>query len=244
MGQRTVDERYVGKEVVFNGNSVIRQMLEYVQNQEQLPSQEIAEIEWIYVQFFKYEFLQPKYLENEVLTNPAFFAQLITLRCNSDEGVRRENARELLDIISGIPGQESESVIDVIFLREWISKVREQLEYLGQREIGDRQIGQLLAKSPVGADGIWPHEAMREILEELKKPNEIEAAIEIGKLNLVISRISFKDGKQERELAQQYLEQAERIQFHWHRTAKILHRLAERHQWLADHKDSEMALIE
>jgi len=228
------------------GNSVIRQMLEYIQNQEQLPPQEIAQIEWIYVQFFKYEFLQPKYLEDEVLNNPTFFVQLIAWRSNPDEGVRKENARELLDVISRIPGQKSESVIDEAFLREWIHKVREQLDALGLREIGDYQVGELLAKSQVGTDGIWPHEAIREMLEELPYSQKLESGLEIGKLNLRggTSRDPFEGGRQERELVQQYLDQAEHIQFRWAKTAKILRRLAKHYQRQAGDEDKKAALLE
>jgi hypothetical protein len=245
LASRSQEDRDAELAQIEFGHVAIREMLEFIQNQEQLTPQEIAQIEWIYVQIFRYECLQPKYLAKEVIDNPTFFAQLISWRSNPDEGGRRDNARELLEILNRLPGQTSEGAIDVAVLKAWIREAREHLERLGQKDIGDRQIGKLLVKSPVGTDGIWPHEAIREVLEELQNP-EIEAALEVGKLNVrgVTSRSPFEGGRQERVLAQQYREQAEQIQFEWPKTARILRRLAERLQWQGNREDNEAVLRE
>ncbi|MEM7758436.1 MAG: hypothetical protein AAF298_09975 [Cyanobacteria bacterium P01_A01_bin.40] len=236
----------------------ILEAIEYIQNQEQLLKEEIARIEWLYLKLFGTQSFKPRYLEQEITDNPAFFAQLISWIFKSDnvepevEDIdksslvfRAENALELLNNISAIPGQKEDNSIDTKILKDWVYKARENLENLGRKNICDNQIGKFLSKSPSGTDGIWPHEAVREIIEELESP-EFERALEIEAYNSrgVTIRSPFDGGKQEQELAKKYREQADAIKFQWPRTSDILRSLARSYEGDADWHNRKVELRE
>jgi hypothetical protein len=49
----------------------------------------------------------------------------------------------------------------------------------GHSEVGDQQIGEVLSRVPAGGDGAWPHEEMRELLEDLAS-DHIETGVYLG----------------------------------------------------------------
>jgi len=239
---------------------VILLAIKYLQDQEELSKDEIIQIEWMYLDIFRFESVKPKYLEDEITKNPAFFAQLITWIFKSDEGkreeikedidkkslkLRAENAWKLLSIISIIPGQQEDGSIDTNKLREWVLNAREQLDHLDRKKIGDKQIGKVLSNSLPGTDGIWPHEAVRDIIEEIKSP-EIEKALMGGRINSrgVTTRSLFEGGVQEQEFAKKYGDQAQAIKLKWPRTSEILRRLGRSYNREATREDQQVELEE
>jgi hypothetical protein len=94
--------------------------------------------------------------------------------------------------------------------------------------IGDKQIGQILASSPVGTDGVWPAEPVREIIENIGNAR-LDAGVHMGKINKrgVTTRGVFEGGDQERELEKQYREMAVKISTRWPRTARVLRGIAD-----------------
>ena len=229
--------------------------IEYIQEQEQLPREEIIQIEWMYLKIFKYESVKPRYLEEEIINNPAFFAQLVSwvfkpekcgIEKTNEESIelRAENALELLNTISIIPGQKENGFIDAEELREWIYEARGNLKCSDIMKFGDYQIGKILSNSPSGTDGIWPHEAIRDIIEELQNP-ELEESLESGKYNLrgATIRLPFDGGKQERELVEKYQEQVDQIMLQWPRTSEILRGLGRSYERDANREDRQVELI-
>jgi len=232
----------------------ILKTIEYIQEQEELRKEEIAQIEWMYLTIFRFESVKPRYLQEEIIKNPAFFMQLVSWIYKSDESEREleemdeeslkyraKNTWELLQIVSGIPGQQAEGSIDAKELKEWVYKAREQLERAGRKKIGDDQIGKILSNSPVREDGVWPHETVRDLIEELQS-HELDKALEVGKWNSrgVTSRLPFDGGKQELELAEKYREQAEKIKLKWPRTSEILRCLERSYKHDADWEDRQV----
>lgn len=234
--------------------SNILKAIEYIQKQEQLSREEIIQIEWMYLKIFRFESVNPRYLEEEITNNPAFFAQLVSwvFKPEKDEEdtheesykLRTENARELLNSISILPGQNANGSIDGEKLREWVCEAREKLKRLDRVKIGDDQIGEILSKSPLGTDEIWPHEAIRDLVEKLQNP-ELEKALEVGKINSqgVTTRSPFDGGKQEREIAEKYQEQIEYIMLKWPRTSEILRRLKKSYERDANREDRQVEMI-
>jgi hypothetical protein len=147
-------------------------------------------------------------------------------------------------MISEIPGQQQNS-INSEKLREWVYKARERLERLGILQIGDSHIGTILSNSPPGNDGIWPHEAVRDLIEELKNP-VLEDAFKTGKWNLrgATTRLTFDGGKQERDLAKKYHDYAEKLTLQWPRTSEILRCLERSYEHGADIEDWDVDLLE
>lgn len=234
----------------------ILRAIEYIYEQGQLSREEVFNIEWIYLPLLKYNRLEPAkpiYLEKEILDNPEFFVYILSLIFNPNDEeelsaaskkIRAEKVWLLLSLIAGIPGQQQNS-IDSEKLREWIYKAREQLEKLGILQIGDSHIGTILSNSPIGTDGIWPHEAIRDLIEELKNP-VLEDAFKTGKLNLRggTTRLPFDGGKQERDLANKFHNLGEKLTLRWPRTSEILRCLERSYEHDANKEDWDVELLE
>jgi len=205
---------------------------------------------------FRFEGVTPRYLSKAVAEDPSFFAQLVIWvfkrNDNGEDAVeelsedqtklRAEIAWELLDALSILPGSEGND-FDENRLNEWIDKARSILKDAGREDIGDDKIGAYISRCPVGKDGIWPHEAIRSVIERVRSKC-LDDAINCGKLNSrgVTSRHPYAGGDQERHLAQKYFDDAEAIQLTSPRTASILHSIAKSYKWDAEWEDRNVEL--
>ena len=229
----------------------VKTIIKFLQNVNDLEKDKQMQLEWLYLPI-----IEPKHLENEVLTNPEMFVQIIKFIYKpehterEDEGLdievlrdRATNARKLYDKLSKIPGQ-TENGIDTGMLLDWIKKTREGLEEVDRKNIGDDRIGALLAKSPIGTDGVWPHEAVRMVIEGLESDSFDEGFI-VGKLNLrgVTSRGFYEGGSQERKLSEQFKHDAEKLQLIYPRTAKLLRSISEYYARDARREDESVELM-
>ena len=151
-----------------------------------------------------------------------------------------EHAWHLLKLIDQVPGQTSSSEIDFVQLRDWVLHARQGFEQKNRKKIGDEEIGEILSHAPIGKDNIWPHEAVRDIIERCESL-DIEKGIEIGKFNQrgVTTRTLSEGGEQERKIAEEYERQAEKIKFEFPRTAGMLLRLAESYKRQATFEDRD-----
>lgn len=110
--------------------------------------------------------------------------------------------------------------IDSEYLANWIREAREGLTREGRLTVGDITLGQLFAHAPAGADGTWPHPAVREVIET-KQSHHIESGFRTGIFNSrgFVSKHYNEGGEQERVLADRYQEFAEAVQGSAPRTA-------------------------
>ena len=106
--------------------------------------------------------------------------------------------------------------------------------------VGDEQIGELLAASPVGADGLWPAEAVRDLLETTGSVR-LEAGVQIGRRNLrgIVSKSVYEGGEQERHLQREYEEFARAMGGRWRRTSRVLRAIADSYGREAQREDEE-----
>lgn len=106
--------------------------------------------------------------------------------------------------------------------------------------MGDEQIGEVLAASPAGADGIWPAEPVRELLEVIGSPS-MQNGLHIGVMNDrgVTTRGVYDGGEQERVLASRYREWASLAKINWPRTARILQNISEDYERQAQQEDRQ-----
>ena len=77
-------------------------------------------------------------------------------------------ARELLENWRSVPGTADDGTIDAGELDAWVSQARLKATARGRARAADRRIGRVLAFSPAGADGAWPHEAVRAVVERVQ----------------------------------------------------------------------------
>ena len=95
-------------------------------------------------------------------------------------------------------------------------------------------------ESPLGADGIWPAESVRSIIEAIGSPS-IEAGIHVGVVNDrgFTTRGPYDGGEKERNIAARYKRWAQQASGEWPRTSRILRRLAEEYEREAGRHDAE-----
>ena len=176
----------------------------------------------------------------EVLNEPSLFADLISWGFKRsdeqteevvDEQVMRNRATfgyQILSGLRGLPGQLDNGDVDPERLETWVNEVRRICKERGREAIGDEKIGKVLANSPVGADGAWPCEPVRDLLEGLRS-SHIGIGFIVGKFNLrgVTSRAPLDGGRKERSLAEEYRLSASAISAKWPFTAHLLRKMAD-----------------
>lgn len=141
------------------------------------------------------------------------------------------------------PGQRDDGTLDADGLRRWVDDVRLALAESDRSDIGDEQVGQVLARSPVGADGIWPAEPVRELIEAIGSESLVNG-IHVGVVNSrgVTSRNPYDGGDQERALAAKYRDWQHRTAGTWRRTSRMLRGLAEGYELDAQREDARAEL--
>jgi hypothetical protein len=113
------------------------------------------------------------------------------------------------------------------------NRLKNGLNRRGIGAIGDQEIGKILAYAPADSNCIWPDVAVRELIEEIAS-KDLEAGIDIGIYNKrgVWTKSLSEGGRQERELAETYLQYATAVADEYPRTASLLRRIA--HSYTAD----------
>jgi len=121
--------------------------------------------------------------------------------------------------------------MDGSLLRAWVEEARSLLTERDRADIGDSQIGQVLAASPPDEDGAWPGEAVRDLIEELaSEPLESGFATAVFNRRGTTVRAPDEGGSQEMDLVREYRSEAERFADGWPRTAALLRRLADSYE--------------
>jgi len=227
---------------IISINYDIVKVLKTLQSNPDIDRKRLARIEWMYIRILRRNDMVPVALLDEVLKDPVFFVRLICFAFKADPPIedefsnlspelrkrQAENAWHLLELVDRLPGQGDDQEISAAQLQGWIEKAREECAKRNRKVIGDEYIGKLLSRSPPGSDGIWPHQAVRDLLEQYET-RDVERGIEVGLYNKrgVTSRALGEGGKQERELAEKYQHQADKIKHMWPRTAAMLKRIAD-----------------
>lgn len=194
----------------------------------------------------------PKVLHQKLAEDPAFFAAVVSWMCgrkdeDSTEPLPDElssRAYRLLHSWRQVPGSLSDGNIDGAALKQWVAEARQALEERDLLGIGDQKLGEALSGSPAGSDGAWPHEAVREVIEEVRS-DDVETGIALGKFNSrgVISRSIEKGGDDERSLAREYSKHAETVRNGpWPRTAALLDGMATDYRAHGRHEDRRTEL--
>jgi hypothetical protein len=109
-----------------------------------------------------------------------------------------------------------------------LDEARTLLAEVDRLELGELQVGEVLARAPADQDGTFPTRAVRDVLE--MAPNDrLERGFVIGLYNKrgVTSRGMTEGGKQEYDLAKQYDGWAESIEATHPRTAGALRMVAD-----------------
>jgi hypothetical protein len=227
----------------------IGDLLDIVRASEGVTDSQVARLEWTFLPILRqlrHDF-RPETLNRLLASDPEFFVEVLrTLyrregaepaEPTPDQQARATQAFELLYQWNILPG-ERDGDVDPETLRSWVSSARARAQAEGLQRAADAHIGQILARSPVGSDGVWPHESVRVAIEAFANDEMIEGFV-TGVYNSrgMTSRELFEGGAQERTQAKQYLNAAQYLAKRWPQTATALTRVAEGYESEARRED-------
>jgi hypothetical protein len=209
-----------------------------------------ARLEFLYAHLLQHT--RPARALNEVLrTDPALFAEILSYIYFAEGEPRDEEVPAERRAIAEVgytvirswhtpPGVRPDGTVDADRLRDWVTEARRLLANSGRTTVGDLVIGEVLAHVPPDADGLWPAEPVRDLIEDLGS-QKFETGIDTGKFNSrgIITRSPADGGTQERRLAAQYRGWADRVSDRWPRTGALLRQMAASHEEWAHREDDE-----
>lgn len=228
----------------------IGDLLRTVAGSAKIDAGRVAALEWAFLPALGRHFYSPKLLHRELSRNPEFFAEIVRMvfraegeeACESseEESARAERGYELLESWRTLPGTDDTGTVDHAGLREWVLKARDILRADNRLAIGDHTMGQIFSGSPGGVDGAWPHQGVRDLIEELAS-DDFEQGLVIGLLNSegVVWRNPKEGGKREKGIAELHEKYASIVGDRWVRTAAMLRRIRDR--YLSRARDEDQA---
>lgn len=198
-------------------------------------------------------------LESQIASSPVKFVQALALaykRSDNSEDPpewRIENAAQkraiaraahrLLDPIKRLPGTDASGRISFSALSAWLFEVRGLCREHARSEIGDQELGQLLARAPADEDGLWPCQAVCQVMEEIASA-EIAKGFLIGVYNSRGVHWRGEGGDQERAIAAKYRAWAERLHFEFPYVGSVLERIASSYDHDAAREDTEARITQ
>ena len=182
---------------------------------------EMVRLEFMYIQILDHSKYGIPNIEQWVSESPIGFVQILALMFKRDDGghdppewqgadadnraALASAAYRLLERISRVPGTRDSGDIDEEELSRWIAEAQRLCAKYGRARVGDKYIGQILARGPADDHGVRPCLAVSEAMEVIAS-QDIASGFVMGIFNArgVFSRAIGKGGEQERELADRY----------------------------------------
>jgi hypothetical protein len=219
-----------------------------------VPEDELAPLEWTYLRVLDHGDRQPRALHAMLASRPEFFIEVLSAiyraedeevrEGTAEEGARAAQAWWLLSEWKSPPGVGRDGAVDADALVAWVHRARELAAEAKRTLPADSKIGAVLRHVPPGADGFWPHEVVRDLLEEIQS-DELEngMAIEVVNSRGVVMR-GPNGGEQEREIAATHEAAARALSTRWPRTASMLTTLAAEYEEEARRHDVDARIHE
>lgn len=216
------------------------------------PSDAMLELEWLYLPILDSTHA-PRALYARLSQDPGLFVDMVCAACrprHRDKSLDRDldpgeeaMARQALQVLfkwRRLPGAVDGAKLDGTVLRAWIDEARRLLAERDRAEVGDTFIGEMLSGSPLGEDGAWPTEPIRDIIEDLNS-EQIDLGMSTGKQRDrgATVRGPYDGGKQEKDLYEKYLSWAEQVGDRWPRTGEMLRGIAKVYELEARYHDQE-----
>lgn len=236
----------------------IKMAMERLDKSSDITMEEKAGLEFAYIEVLARPWDRDGYgipnLEKYIERHPELFVQAIVWQYKrKDDGadptefqIAQDQARYLArkgwNIIEGmnrIPGHDASGNINYNALLKWVKTVRQACTELSRTEVGDSSLGRLFSSAPVGADGIWPCEAVRDVLEEVQSKDIMRGA-HTGLYNSRGVHVRGEGGDQEREIANKYRKWAEALQYsHPFVSSELLMGMVKTYEHEAERNDTE-----
>lgn len=222
--------------------------------QSDLPRERLVSLELLYVQVHEHH-RRPREFYRELSRKPDLFMealQFVFKAENESSSDEHEHKKEfantvwkLLENWRQIPGLREGDSVDFGALYIWVEEVREKAKQCDLIQVTDIYIGRILSFSPVDSDDIWPHKAVRDLLEKVEN-SDIEGGLRTQIFNNrgVTVRWPTDGGQQERILADRYLQDARHLNGRWPKIAAILRDLADDYSRQAQDYDQRAELTQ
>ncbi|MBI4322463.1 MAG: hypothetical protein HY675_28555 [Chloroflexi bacterium] len=229
-------------------------LLDYLDRPGSVEMPRLARLEWAYLPVFGRGRRSKGLLYRELARSPEFFVDVLCMVFRAQDEESRNVTQEqkakatlgyqLLDSWRGPPGC-NEGIVDEEALTAWVNVARSLARTNKRDRIADRQIGRILRYVPDDPDGLWPHRAVRDLIERIES-RDLEAGLELGQRNSrgVTRRELTDGGAQERALQTRYLDHAQQMNARWPRTAAMLRRIARSYAEEASRHDEEAEITE
>ncbi|HFH3591301.1 helix-turn-helix transcriptional regulator [Pseudomonas aeruginosa] len=229
----------------------VGEIFKSLDERDDLEESVLALLEWKYLQVLEHSRRPPKVILESLSTQPRMFVHMLTAAFSpSEESQEAEEhqdqrstsvarqAYRLLQVWNRVPGTQSDGTIDKKALSAWIDEVLRLAKEKHRKDVALDQIGTILSASPVGADGVWPAEAVREVIDDLESKTLLNGFY-IGKLNRrgATTRLLRDGGALERTEVEKYRKWAKALESANPYTAKVLEMLARRYEAEASHHD-------
>jgi transcriptional regulator with XRE-family HTH domain len=215
----------------------------------------LATLEWRFLSVLEHSRRAPTILILALAEEPSLFIQLLKALFKPSEAsgvvdaepqdsdrsrALATQAYRLLELWNRLPGTRGDGTIDGAVLESWIKEARVLAKAAGREEQADRQIGRVLSAAPLGTDGVWPAEQVREVLDLFRSKAMIEgfASGRLGRRG-VTTRLPREGGALERAEAAGYRAWAQATSFDFPHTSKVLERLAEEYERQARWHDED-----
>lgn len=233
----------------------ISELFQKLEDSNDIEEGEIASLEWAYLPILDRYGHTPKLLHRELARNPNFFAEVISLVYNAEndeskeatyeERQRASQGYDLLKSWRTVPGFKEDNSVDRQELLDWVSNSLQFTLDLGRGTVGAQYVGEVLSASIVGDDGAWPHEAVRDVIEQFSNTN-LETGFTLGVYNSrgVVSKSTTEGGAQEKKLAERYNGYANISSARWPRTTALLRSIADKYSMEAQQEDIRAELRE
>lgn len=138
-----------------------------------------------------------------------------------------------------LPGTDGADLPAPEQAQAWVAAARAALAARHRDHVASVVIGEALSGPITDADGVWPSEPVRAVLER-EQDRRLEDGLAIGRLNQrgVTVRSPYSGGDQERLLARQYREWADKVRDDWPRAGAVLDDLADGYEADARREDA------
>jgi hypothetical protein len=244
------DARHLNDATMFQWS--VGQLLQRLDSEDEVSEAEVAQLEWAYLALLEHSERSPIVLHRSMSRDPSFFVQVLStiFRAHSDGAVERSEIGEevkalashafgLLQSWNIVPGA-TESGIDAGSLSEWVKEAHRLAVAFDREAVGDQYIGRVLSFSKADPDGVWPHVAVRNVIEDMRN-RHLETGILMGLYNNRGGtwRGLLDGGGQERTLAYTYRKWSDTVKLEWPRTSSLLERIARSFEEHARHFDEE-----
>ena len=219
------------------GSETIQDLFNKLYVNQNVDWDRLVALEMAFFPCFDHE-IMPKGIARFFQNNPIEYVRLIGCVYKKDESSESQQQAEMQQIspeqaqvayqilhrFNKIPGC-NEEIVSVKIFEKWIEEGSEFAESIGLTRSFENCLGNLLSHAPLGSDGIFPHEMVREYFENGASTVVVNGFL-VGKYNQRGVH-TVTAGAQEKEIAVKYRSDADSIRLDYPRTASILDELAD-----------------